>query len=78
MLVGSTVVEGVTGGELRGGGDLGWFGVFELRWSLVESEALGSSARTRGSEWWRWMGEGVPGCLELGLQTHMARWIGSS
>ena len=44
--------EEVTGGELRGGR---WFGRkwgFELRWSLVEFERLGGSARSRGVVWW--------------------------
>ena len=54
--------EEVTGGELRGGR---WFGSkvsFRLWWSLVEAEALGSSARPWGDGWWRWMGGGGPGC----------------
>ena len=62
MVVGSTVVEGVAGGELRGGGGFGWFRIYELRWSLVESEALGSSARPWGNVWWCWMDGGGPGC----------------
>ena len=33
-----------------------------LRWSPIEVEALGGSARTRGSYWWRWLGGGVAGC----------------
>ena len=45
----------------RGYGSEGGFG---LRWFPIEAEALGSSARTRGSEWWRWMGGGVSGCDE--------------
>ena len=64
VVVGSTVVGGVAGGELRGGGGYGSEVGFGLRWFPIEAEALGSSARTRGSEWWRWMGEGVPGCDE--------------
>ena len=64
MVVGPTVVEGVTSGELRSGGGYGSEWGFGLRWFPIEAEALGSSARTRGSEWWRWMGEGVPGCDE--------------
>ena len=64
MVVGSTVVGGVAGGELRGGGGYGSEVGFRLRWFPIEAEALGSSARARGSEWWRWMGEGVPGCDE--------------
>ena len=60
--------EEVTGGELRGGR---WFGSkvgFGLWWSLVEAEALGSSARLWGDGWWRWMGGGGSGCDAL-------RWI---
>ena len=56
--------EEVTGGELRGGR---WFGSkvgFGLWWSLVEAEALGSSARLWGSFWWCWLGERVAGCDE--------------
>ena len=56
--------EKVTGGELRGGR---WFGSrvgFGLRWSLVEAEALGSSARLWGSSWWCWIGGGSSGCDE--------------
>ena len=33
-----------------------------LRWSPIKAEVLGSSARTRGSYWWRWLGERVAGC----------------
>ena len=61
VVVGSTVVERVAGGEPRGGGGYGSEGSFGLRWFPIEAEALGSSARTRGSEWWRWMGGGVSG-----------------
>ena len=64
VVVGSTVVGGVAGGELRGGGGYGSEVGFGLRWFPIEAEALGSSARTRGSEWWRWMGGGVAGCDE--------------
>ena len=56
MVAGSTVVGGVAGGELRGGEGYGSEVSFGLRWFPIEAEALGSSARTRGSEWWRWMG----------------------
>ena len=38
--------------------------LFVLRWSLIEDEQLGSSARTRGSDWWCWLGERVAGCDE--------------
>ena len=64
MVVGSMVVGGVAGGELRGGGGYGSEVGFGLRWFPIEAEALGSSARTRGSEWSRWMGGGVSGCDE--------------
>ena len=56
--------EEVTGGELRGGRRFGSKVSFGLRWSPIKVEALGSSAWTRGSEWWRWMGGGVAGCGE--------------
>ena len=56
--------EEVTGGELRGGGGYGGEVIFGFRWSLVEPEALGSSARLRGSSWWRWIGGGSSGCDE--------------
>ena len=58
----SSGVEEIAGGELRGGGGYGGEVVFGLWWSLVEAEALGSSARLRGSSWWRWLGERVAVC----------------
>ena len=64
MVAGSTVVGGVAGSELRGGEGYGSEVSFGLRWFPIEVEALGISARTRGSEWWRWMGGGVPGSDE--------------
>ena len=64
MVAGSSEVEGVTGGELRGGEGYGSGVSFGLRWSPIEVEALGGSARTRGSYWWRWMGGGGAGCDE--------------
>ena len=64
VVVGSTVVGGVAGGELRGGEGYGSEVGFGLQWFPIEVEALCSSARMRGSGWWRWMGEGVPGCDE--------------
>ena len=51
-------VEGVTGGELRGGR---WFGSnrgFGLRWFLIRFERWGGSARSRRVEWRRWMDRG--------------------
>ena len=57
--------EEVTGGELRRGR---WFGSkwgFGLWWSLVEAEALGSSARPWGDGWWCWMDGGGSGCDAL-------------
>ena len=35
-----------------------------LRWSPTEDEQLGSSARLRGSSWWRWIGKRVAVCDE--------------
>ena len=57
--------EEVTGGELRGGRWFGSKGGFGLWWSLVDAEALGSSARLWGDGWWRWMGGGGSGCDAL-------------
>ena len=62
VVAGSSEVEGIAGGELRGGGGYGGEVVFGLRWSPIEVGLLGSSARTRGSYWWRWLGERVAGC----------------
>ena len=36
-----------------------------LRWPPIEFGQLGSSAKLRGSFWWRWLGERVAGCDEL-------------
>ena len=63
--------EKVTGGELRGGRRFGSRVGFGLRGSLVEAEALESSARLWGNSWWRWIGGGGPGCGEL-LQSSAA------
>ena len=68
--------EEVTGGELRGGRGYGSKGGFGLRWFPIEAEALGSSARTRGSEWWRWMGGGVAGCDVLHRSSAAAELAG--
>ena len=57
--------EEVTGGELRGGRRFGSKVSFGLWWSLVEAEALGSSARLWGDVWWRWIGGGGSGCDAL-------------
>ena len=62
VVVGSSGVEEIAGGELHGGGGYGGEVVFGLRWSPIEVGLLGSSARTRGSYWWRWLGERVAGC----------------
>ena len=51
-------VQGVTGGELRGGQ---WFGSnwgFGLRWFPIKFERWGGSARSRRVEWRRWMDRG--------------------
>ena len=58
-------VDGVAGDELRGGDGFGGEVILGLRWSPIKAEALGSSARARGSDWWRWMGERVAGCAVL-------------
>ena len=44
MVAGSPEVEGVAGGDLRGGGGYGSEVGFGLRWFPIEAEALGSSA----------------------------------
>ena len=64
MVEGSSAVEGIAGGELRGGEGYGGEVLFVLRWSLIEDEQLGSSARTRGGDWWCWIGGGGLGCDE--------------
>ena len=64
MVEGSSEVEGIAGGELRGGGGYGGEVVFGLRWSPIEAEALGSSARLWGNSWWHRIGGGGPGCGE--------------
>ena len=61
MVAGSSEVEGIAGGELRGGGGYGGTVVVGLWWSSIEVGLLGSSARTRGSYWWRRLGGGVAG-----------------
>ena len=53
-------VEGVAGGELRGGR---WFRVdrgLELWWLPIGLERWGGSARARGVGRWRWMSCGGP------------------
>ena len=70
------VVGGVAGGELRGGEGYGSEVSFGLRWSLVEAESLGSSARLWGDSWWRWMGGGEPGCDVLHRSSAAAELAG--
>ena len=55
-------VEGVTGGELRGGGGFGRFWGLELRWFPIMPERWGGSARFRRVERWLQMDGG--GSLE--------------
>jgi hypothetical protein len=57
-------VEGVTGGELRGGDGFGRDWGLGLWWLPIEAEVMGGSARSRGVGRWRWMGGGGPGCDE--------------
>ena len=76
VVVGSTVVGGVVGGELRGGEGYGSEVSFGLRWSPIEAEALGSSARTRGDYWWCWLGERVAGCDVLHRSSAAAELAG--
>ena len=65
MVAGSSGVEEIAGGELRGGEGYSGEVVFGLRWSPIEVGLLGSSARTRGSYWWRWLGGEGSGCSVL-------------
>ena len=65
VVAGSAGVEGVAGGELRGGGGFGWVWGFTLWWFPITIERLGSFARLRGRGWWRWMGGGGSGCDAL-------------
>ena len=45
-------MEGVAGGELRGGRQLREVWGFGLRWFPDAAEGLGGSARSRGGGWW--------------------------
>ena len=56
--------EGVTGGELRGGGGFGRFWGLELRWFSIVFERWGGSARFRGVERWLQADGGGSGCNE--------------
>ena len=47
-------MEGVAGGELRGGDGFGWSWGPGLRWFSHAAEGLGGSARSRGRGWWHW------------------------
>ena len=58
-------MEGVAGGELRGGRWLREIWGFGLGWLPVEIEVLGGSAIPRGREWEHWMDGGGPTCDEL-------------
>ena len=62
MVVGSLGVEGVAGGELRGGGGSGDKVSLGLRWSPAKIERGVVLARGRESSWWReWRGGGTGG-----------------
>ena len=62
MVVGSLGVEGVAGGELRGGGGSGDKVSLGLRWSPAKIECGVVLARGRESSWWRdWRGRGPGG-----------------
>ena len=45
-------MEGVAGGELRGGRQLREVWGFGLRWFPDAAEGLGGSAQSRGGGWW--------------------------
>ena len=57
-------MEGVAGGELRGGRWLREIWGFGLRWLPSKFEVLGGSARSRGRGWWHWLDGGGSGCDE--------------
>ena len=62
MVAGSPGVEGVAGGELRGGGGFGDKVIFGLRWSPTKIDRGVALARGRGSSWWRdWRRRGPGG-----------------
>ena len=52
VVAGSSEVEGVAGGELRGGRQLREVWGFGLRWFLDAAEGSGGSAWSRGGGWW--------------------------
>ena len=51
-------MEGVAGGELRGGRQLREVWGFGLRWFPDAAEGLGGSARSRGGGWKHWRDQG--------------------
>ena len=62
MVIGSSWVEGVAGGELRGGGGSGDKVSLGLRWSPAKIERGVVLARGRERSWWKeWRGGGTGG-----------------
>ena len=62
MVAGSPEVEGVAGGELRGGGGFGDKVIFGPRWSPTQIDRGVALARGRKGSWWReWRGRGTSG-----------------
>ena len=76
VVVGSSGVEGVAGGELRGGGGFVLFWGSGLRWFSSEFEVLGGSARPRGRGWWHWLDGCGSGCDERGRSVAAAEPTG--
>ena len=70
------VMEGVAGGELRGGGGFGRIWGTGLRWLPVEAEGLGGSARSRGRRWWHWRDGKGSACDEWHRSMAAAQLIG--
>ena len=69
-------VEGVAGGEPRGGDGFGHDWGFGLWWLPIMAEGLGGSARSRGVGWWRWLDGGGPGCDKTDRRMAVAELAG--